>query len=48
MDEGARGWGRARYRGLTRNGFDFALTLAACNLHRARDLLLAQRALATT
>ena len=43
-----RGWGRARYRGLTRNGFDFALTLLACNLHRARDLLLAQRALATT
>jgi IS5 family transposase len=42
----ARGWGRARYRGLARNGFDFALTLAACNLHRARDLLLAHRALA--
>jgi IS5 family transposase len=44
----ARGWGRARYRGLARNGFDFALSLAACNLHRARDLLLAQRQLATT
>jgi IS5 family transposase len=43
----ARGWGRARYRGLARNGFDFALTLLACNLHRARDPLLAQRALAT-
>jgi IS5 family transposase len=42
-----RGWGRARYRGLARNGFDFALNLLACNLHRARDLLLAQRALAT-
>ena len=42
----ARGWGRARYRGLARNGFDFALTLTACNLHRARDPLLAHRTLA--
>ena len=38
-----RGWGRARYRGVSRNGFDFALNLLAWNLHRARDLLLAQR-----
>jgi IS5 family transposase len=41
----ARGWGRARYRGVGRNGFDFALNLLAWNLHRARDLLLAHRAL---
>ena len=41
----ARGWGRARYRGVRRNGFDFALNLLAWNLHRARDLLLAQLAL---
>lgn len=44
----ARGWGHARYRGLARNGLDFALSLLACNLHRARDLLLAQRTLAGT
>jgi IS5 family transposase len=43
----ARGWGRARYRGARRNGFDFALSLLAWNLHRARDLLLAQLALRT-
>jgi IS5 family transposase len=43
----ARGWGHARYRGLRRNGFDFAMNLLAWNLHRARDLLLAQRTLAT-
>lgn len=42
----ARGWGRARYRGTARNGLDFALHLLAWNLHRARDLLLAQRMLA--
>jgi IS5 family transposase len=42
----ARGWGRARYRGVARNGLDFALNLLAWNLHRARDLLLAGRMLA--
>jgi transposase, IS5 family len=41
----ARGWGHARYRGVRRNGLDFALNLLAWNLHRARDLLLAHRAL---
>jgi IS5 family transposase len=41
----ARGWGHARYRGVARNGLDFALNLLAWNLHRARDLLLTQRAL---
>ena len=40
-----RGWGHALYRGVRRNGLDFALRLAAWNLHRARDLLLAHRAL---
>jgi IS5 family transposase len=40
-----RGWGHAIYRGVRRNGLDFALRLAAWNLQRARDLLLAQRAL---
>ena len=40
-----RGWGRAIYRGVRRNGLDFSLRLAAWNLHRARDLLLAYRAL---
>lgn len=43
----ARGWGHARYRGLARNGLDFALTLLAWNLHRARALLLAQLHLAS-
>jgi transposase, IS5 family len=43
----ARGWGHARYRGLRRNGLDFALTLLAWNLHHAREWLLAQRHLAT-
>jgi IS5 family transposase len=42
----ARGWGHARYRGVRRNGLDFALNLLAWNLHRARDLLLAQLHLA--
>lgn len=40
-----RGWGHATYRGVRRNGLDFALRLAAWNLHRARDLLLAHRLL---
>ena len=40
-----RGWGRATYRGVRRNGLDLALRLAAWNLHRARDLLLAHAAL---
>lgn len=40
-----RGWGHAIYRGARRNGLDFALRLAAWNLHRARDLLLAHRQL---
>jgi IS5 family transposase len=40
-----RGWGRAIYRGARRNGLDFALRLAAWNLHRARELLLAHRQL---
>ena len=40
-----RGWGRAIYRGVRRNGLDFALRLAAYNLHRARELLLAERQL---
>jgi transposase, IS5 family len=44
----ARGWGKARYRGVARNGLDFALNLLAWNLHRARDLLLAHLRLAVT
>ena len=40
-----RGWGRAIYRGVRRNGLDFALRLAAWTLHRARELLLAHRQL---
>jgi IS5 family transposase len=44
----ARGWGHARYRGVSRNGLDFALNLLAWNLHRAKDLMLAQLQLATT
>jgi IS5 family transposase len=44
----ARGWARARYRGIARNAFDFALHLLAWNLRRARDLLLAHHALSTS
>jgi IS5 family transposase len=40
-----RGWGHAIYRGVRRNALDFALRLAAWNLHRARELLLAHRML---
>jgi len=36
---GQMGYGKARYRGLRRNGLDFGLTALACNIKKSLSLL---------